>query len=197
MTWIKKYLPWILIVIIPTLIYWAYQVEETGFQVKNLWDWMELIVVPGTLALFGLWFNKITKETEQVKNQSVFETELLRSYLDKITELFLMEKLKIDGPNEVKMIAKARTISVLRSFSDKTRRNVILSFLRDSGLNAFILKEANLQNANLEGAYLSEAHLEGAYLSGANLKGVGIYRGSFRESELGWRRFKGSELWRG
>ena len=74
---------------------------------------------------------------------------------------------------------------------------MILSFLRDSGLNAFILKEANLQNANLEGAYLSEAHLEGAYLSGANLKGVGIYRGSFRESELGWRRFKGSELWRG
>jgi hypothetical protein len=61
-------------------------VENTGFPKKTLWDWLELLVVPVTIAVFttvgGAWFTR----------QRAQDTAL-EAYLDKMSGLLIDKQL--------------------------------------------------------------------------------------------------------
>src|SRR6266480_1718507 len=42
---------------------------------KNLWDWMQLLIIPIVLAVGGLWFNQIQKDREQKVAEQHAQTE--------------------------------------------------------------------------------------------------------------------------
>jgi len=94
-----------------------------------------------------------------------------------MSELLLEKHFRESQPeNEVRKIARIRTLTLLPRLDNKRKRSV-LQFLHDSGLiekgnRKIDLHDANLTNADLGGVSLIGTDLHGANLRRANLYGV-------------------------
>lgn len=160
--------------------------DGTYYPTKGLWDFLELLIIPVVIGIGAALFNWQQKVREQDMAQDRQQEEALQSYLDKMAELMLKDKLleKKDSEDDpVVDVAQIRTVTTLRIL-DKDRRNILTQFLRDANLASFILKGATLNEANLENtmlyninltrsdltkACLIEAFLVGSHLIQANL----------------------------
>jgi Pentapeptide repeats (8 copies) len=185
---------------------------------KTLWDWIELFIIPlvGSFVIFLLNRSerldenrraetRAAVERQRTEEREKFEREIatdrqheaaLQTYFDRMSELLLKEKLRTTEAEEVRDVARTRTISIMRVLDTK-RNNLILQFLREAklitgekslfnyanmsgmileSLNLFgvYLVKADLQGANLANANLMGAWLQGADLSGANLLGANL-----------------------
>ena len=177
---------------------------------KNLWDLLQLLIIPLVLAGGGLWFNQIQKDREQRAADERAETEreialdnqretALQEYLDSISELLLHEKLReSEAEDEVRKIARVRTLTVLPRL-DPIRKGSVLQFLEESGLidsgNPIIdLNRADLSRVQLYKPWLnevdlhetnlSEADLYEADLSGATMRAANLSEADLREANL-------------
>jgi hypothetical protein len=145
---------------------------------KTIWDFLDLIVVPAVLATGAFLFNKSQKdnelriakeqkESEQIISDDRQKEQVLQNYLDKMAELLLEKKLlekKVTPDDPVVEVAKIRTITALRAL-DVERKNLLLQFLRDSGLGEYILRGASLADADLSDTRLVTINLVTANLS--------------------------------
>jgi len=193
--------------------------KNTGFETKTLWDWMQLLLVPLLLAGGVFFLNRSEKEIERqraegrakieiqrAEDRAKLEREIatdrqqeaaLQSYLDRMSDLILKEKL-ITLPEEEKQIgvsevARTRTLAVLRRLEPK-RKRIVMLFLYDASLiskvNPLIdLADADFSGADLEGVYLGNVNFNGvdfrgAKLQYANLKGCSLYLAKFHGAQL-------------
>jgi len=191
---------------------------NTSIQVKTLWDWMSLLIIP--LVLVGCTFllNRSKRSTEQrrAEEHSALEREIaldgqqeaaLQAYIDRMSDLLLKDKLSKFSPEEVRSVARLRTLTVLRSLDPK-RKGAVLLFLKDSGLidrDAVIdlsgadlsgvsvtfsnlsrvnLSEANLSRADLRGTNLSKSYLSATFLREADLQGANLSGADLFEANL-------------
>lgn len=198
----------VLVITIPIL--WlarqGYSVAWTGFgkppsgalQVKTLWDWMSLLLVPfcltgGTLVMLRSTRNS---ELQRTADHAALEREIaldhqqeaaLQAYLDRMSELLLKDKLSKFSPEEVRSVARSRTLTVLRGLNAK-RKGTVLLFLKDSGLidrEAVVdLSGADLRGALLPFANLNRANISEADLSGADLRGADLTKSYLSETNL-------------
>ena len=204
---------------------------QTGEQ-KTLWDWMELLIIPVVLSIGAYLLNKSSKANEykiaeqQRENErkvadhrSEIERDIakdtqrqvtLETYFDRMTELLLASALR-NSPkgDEVRIIARTRTLAVLRELDGK-RKGQVVQFLHELGLisgkepivdmsfadldNMYLpysrlenvslpyvnLKNCNLQFAHLEGANFNVATLTEANLGGASLNGADLRCGLYK-----------------
>jgi uncharacterized protein YjbI with pentapeptide repeats len=150
---------------------------------KTLWDVLQLFIIPAVLAVIAFLFNRSTSRKEREEAQRHYEQEqefaqkraeteqeiaadnqreaALQAYLDKMSELLLKEGLsQPETDEEVRNIARARTLTVLRSL-DPVRKGSLLRFLYETNL---IHKDVG--NGIID---LSEADLSGAVVSIINL----------------------------
>lgn len=193
----------------------AYDEEVEGVRAKTLWDWLGLLIVPAALAVGAYWFNRTQKETElkiaekarqaeQDIAQSRQRQATLEAYYDRMTELLLAHNLRESEPeSEVRSIANARTIAVVRSL-DRRRNGQLFAFLQSSklmgGYSPIIsfagayLPHVDLRGADLRGATLFEADLRKAYLRGANLSGVNLIKAKLSEADLYLADLVGADL---
>jgi Pentapeptide repeats (8 copies) len=168
--------------------------NDSNFQRgKTLWDWFQLLIVPGILAIGAFWFSQIQKSNEQqIANDNQHEAAL-QGYIDKMSELLLAKDLRKAGEHinkvsellvakhlrnfgedeEVRMIARAKTLAVLRRL-DAERKETVFWSLYESCLifndkPIIDLSGADLHEVNLSGADLSETDLHEVNLSKANL----------------------------
>lgn len=197
-----------LLAIVLTIAIWAIWPDKspgwTGFgaydpsmpRAKTLWDWMGLMIVPIGLALTAIWFNQRLRDTEFKIADERLKEETLQSYFDKMSELLLTHNLyKAEKNDDVRFIARARTLSTLRQL-DSDRKGIVLEFLRSLRLTDCSMNEiweiraypiislsdadltsvsvsslggnwgkVNLRNLLLQNADLSKANLHGADLS--------------------------------
>ena len=82
----------------------------------------------------------------------------LQAYIDRISELLLKEKLLTTKTEEVRDVARTRTLSVIR-WLDTRRSNFVVQFLREANLitnENSILNRANMKGMNLQGLDLSQ-----------------------------------------
>jgi len=202
--WIKEHWVPILIAIILivaiVLITVEIKVYGTGFPGKTLWDWLQLLIIPVILVIAGFWLNQIQKGREQriTQQQADLEHKLtrdnqqetsLQAYIDKMSELLLKENLRESKPeDEVRKIARVRTLSVLSRLDPIRKRNV-LQFLYESDLI-----KVNKSIIDLSGADLSGADLNGATLLGANLRNVNLYGANLRSAKLYDAALDGADL---
>ena len=202
-----NWLKWPLVVLVLSLlgliVYWAFQPflawEGTGFvyydadvkglQPRRLWDWLGLLIVPTVLALGAVWFNKSQKETELkiAKKARDVDREIaaarqnqvtLEAYFDRMTDLLLEHNLRKSEPDsEVRSIAKATTITVVRSL-DNERNRQLFAFLAASRLlsttlsppdSVIDLKGVDFSNTHLMGVNLNHVSLSSTIFSQANL----------------------------
>ena len=203
---IKQHLVTILIVVIIlvvaiALIIVGYRFNWTGFNGNNksgktLWDWMQLLLIPGVLAVAGFWFNHRERKAAELRAEADREISFdnqreaaLKEYIDKMSELLLHEKLlKSEPEDEVRKIARALTLTVLPR-CDGGRKKSVLQFLYESGLierdkSIIRLNDANLSGASLNGAILNKADLGGANLSEVNLLCANLMQASLWHADL-------------
>lgn len=216
-------------------------VEWTGFgkealrtlQTKTLWDWLDLLLLPLILAgaVILLTRSRYRAESYRAGENASLEREIatdrqkeeaLQSYFDRMADLLLKDKLSKFSPEEIRNVARIRTLSVLRGLDPK-RKGLVLLFLKDSGLvdrEAIIdlcgadlsgtiapfaslgrvnLSEADLNKADLQGAslarsYLSGTNLKGANLVGASLTGADLFEADLSGADLSHARLNGANL---
>jgi len=201
-----------LIVVIPK----GYSVSWTGFgsftkpdsnfvPPKMLWDWMQLFIIPILLAGVVFLLNRSERKNEREIAEDRQREMALQSYLDRMTDLLLKEKLQSTENEETRDVARIRTLTVLRGLDGK-RKGLVLLFLYEAGL--IIGKPKNhtnekstievtasqipkpdypiisLRGADLTKANLFEANLFGADLSGADLSGADLTKADLSETKL-------------
>jgi hypothetical protein len=162
------------------------------FGGKPLWDWLDLLIVPAALLLIGgvftvaqgVWQQAMedarAQQAQKIENQRAqaerelaeqrAQDEALQAYLSQVGNLLLEKDLRnSEEDSEVRSLARARTLTVLRSL-DQSRQRQAIQFLseaelvtsEDGGEPIIVLNGADLSGANLEGADLTKADLSDA-----------------------------------
>jgi hypothetical protein len=200
----------------------------TSLQTKTFWDWLDLLLLPLVLAsgLLLLITSRQQIERQRSEEDALVEREIasdqqkeeaIQAYFDRIADLLLKDKLSKYSPEEVKTVARIRTLTVLRGLDPK-RKGRILMFLKDSGLidreavidlcgadlsgisAAFAslgrvnIGDANLSGADLQGAGLGKSYLSGTNLRGANLAGANLAGADLFEADLSGANLSGAKL---
>jgi uncharacterized protein YjbI with pentapeptide repeats len=189
----------------------------------TLWDWANLLIVPAVIAAGGVWFNQQQRKREIALAEQRAQDEALQAYLDQMSKLLLEENLHNPDPdsefkigevklNEAEILARARTLTVLRRL-DPNRKAKVLQFLVEAALvqnlpdrgrpvirlvgadlqeaplgsydlHVISLDGADLSNADLSNADLSNATLTWADLEQANLRGARLFTANLRDANL-------------
>jgi uncharacterized protein YjbI with pentapeptide repeats len=180
--------------IVLVLGYWQ-KWSWTGFSTKTLWDWLQLLIVPIILAIGGFWLNHIQQAREQriTEQRAVLERELtrdnqqealLQAHIDSMSDILLEKHLRESAEqDEVRKIARVRTITVLPRLNDQ-RKSSVLQFLYESGLLDRDKPVIDVTGADLSSADLSSASLHGANLAGVNLSCADLSSAHLGESNL-------------
>jgi uncharacterized protein YjbI with pentapeptide repeats len=208
----KYYFPDIVVLLIVAGLFLilanAANVTNTGFETKTVWDWLELLIIPVVLALGAFYLNRSERAVERqaAEDRAKLEREIatdrqqeaaLQAYLDRLAELLLNKDLRRTENEEVRNVARIRTLTVLRGL-DPNRKVIVLRFLYESGLiapDAIIdlrgadftgidLEKAILPGIVLEGAILYVSNLAKADLQGANLRHVDLIRAHLQHANL-------------
>lgn len=201
--------------VVAIILAYAFNVNISGLHGKTLWDWLQLLIIPTVLAVGGYLFNYTISRNERNATDRRNQTEreiaqdnqreaALQEYIDKMSELLLHENLRNSAEeNEVRKIARVRTLTILRGLN-ATRKASVLQFLQEAGLinkNKCIidlseapLAEANLRRANLRGADLHEVILRGADLSYTNLLYTNLRGTDLSSTKLFEANFRGANL---
>ncbi len=203
-------------IVIIFLILPGYNYAWTGFNSetdpKTLWDWLELLIIPFVLAVGGYYLAKSEREEDREIAKQERETDLeialnrqeelqVQNYLDRMSELLIDKDLLNSEKEEIINIAKARTTTILKSITDKTRQATIIQFLRASNLletdqKIQLLKNAYLSGADLNGVNLSRANLLGTNLREANLSEAILSEADLSKANLMGARLISTYLWR-
>lgn len=211
------------------LVIQGYSAPWTGFgkpvdgpaQAKTLWNWIELLLLPLLVAGGIFLLHRSQRGTEG--RREAMEREIaashqqeaaLQTYVDRMSELLIKEKLSRFSSDEIRNVARLRTLTLLRGLDAERKVRVIL-FLKESGLiereavidlcgadlreaampftrlNRVNLGEADLSGADLHGGSLSKAYLGETNLSGANLSGTDL-----SDSDLFGANLSGADLTR-
>jgi Pentapeptide repeats (8 copies) len=186
--------------------------KDSDFQRgKTLWDWLQLLVIPVVLAgggyLFNLTLSRSEQQSAQMHNQTERELALdnqreaaWQAHIDKMSELLLSNHLRAstDEEDEVRQIARIRTLTLLRRL-DADRKKSVLQFL--TGANLLVkeklvvgLRYADFNGANLNGIYVVGEDLRFADFIKANLSEGVFKRVDFSEADLSRADLSGATL---
>ena len=166
-----------------TLVGWPFDV--------TLWDWLDLLIIPLVLAIGGFLFTRSENRATQAAAERRAQDEAFQTYLDQIGQMMLDKDrplLQSKEGDEVRILARARTLTVLRRLNGDRRAQVV-QFLYESGQiyrdsSVLILSGANLDEAALNGADLSSINLSGANLAKAHLLEVSLSGANLDEANL-------------
>lgn len=175
----------------------TFKAKNTGFETKTLWDWMELLIIPLALAIGAFYLDRSERAIEREIATDRQQETALQSYIDRIADLLLKEKLRTSKKGEVRDVARILTLTVLRVL-DARRKGLVLLFLDESGLirrdGIIDLREADLTQAILTGASLIKANLNWAQLQGADLRGAYLAQAYLIEANLSEANLTGADL---
>lgn len=194
--WIKYLLYSITVLVVSGfalfLIQLGYSYSWTGFgeftltnpdavRSKTLWDWMELLIVPLVLAGGAFFLNRSERNTEREISTDRQQEAALQIYFDRMSELLLKEKLRTTKKEEIRDIARTRTVSILRILNTR-RNNLVIQFLREAKL--ITNEKSILYQADMQGMDLREINIGGVYLNGANLESANLERARLTNANL-------------
>jgi hypothetical protein len=167
---------------------------------KTLWDWLNALIFPLSLAGLGFWVQQMQQKRSELQNvvdreiaNNHLNEEMLQAYLDRLSELLIDQGLHGLKPgsskHEIAMdVIRARTLSALRRL-DGDRKGSVIRFLFDSDLItrfSLNLTGADLCRANLRGATLRKAKLSNVNLMGADLRGANLEEIDLAEVNLAY-----------
>jgi len=174
-----------------------YDEQIEGPRSKTLWDWFELLIIPAFLAGAALTFDQSQKRHEQNLETDRQRQNALDTYFSCMTELLTNNQLRDTENQEIRSIARTRTLAILRIL-DNDRKVQVLQFLYEAGMinkNPVIkLNGANFQSINLDNATLSGAELRGVYFNNVSLKDANLRDCILCGSDLSGGNLSGSDF---
>ncbi|HEY5140502.1 MAG TPA: pentapeptide repeat-containing protein [Methylococcales bacterium] len=182
----------------PLGIFWKW----TGIKDKKLWDWIQLLGIPVTIAVLGNSF-----QTDQ--NLSKVRDEFLKDMSVNIYE----KKIPIpDGgsrntiSDEITIATRTRILSTLQELgADGNRKGQILGYLYDTQIlggcrigyddrNDIIVDNCKKGYVPMQGADLSNLQISGSHLFNINLSGSNLVSADFRNAGLRGANFREANL---
>jgi ribosomal protein L12E/L44/L45/RPP1/RPP2 len=172
-----------------------FNLKWTSFPQERLFDWIQILVIPVAVAIGTFVLNRAAKKRndEAQQEQSKREEEIedrreeeaaLQAYLDYLSQMLTdpdrpLHRSRSDLRDNLSVIARAQTLTVLGRLQDGVRKRSVLQFINEAGLirgerPVISLEGANLQEALLQGAELYKAYLPAAHLNGAKLRGANL-----------------------
>lgn len=202
----------LLVVFIGSIVggYW-FRWNWTGFPAKTEWDWLNLlgvIAIPIVVGLGAAWYTAQQGRVSNRENTDNQRETALQAYIDKMSELLLVNNLRQSAEDdEVRNIARVRTLTVLQGLDPK-RKMSVLQFLYESKLthDKFVIDlrgadlsgadlfKANLNRAELLNVDLHEANLREAFLDHINLSGADLTGANLSSADLSGARMSGASL---
>ncbi len=197
----------------------TYQLDNLGFEYKNLWDWLELLIVPLTLAFAAWLLERSSKRVEWATTADTNRQQMMDNFIVQVRDAIAREGLDAlrSDDADVRNVIQAQALSVLRAL-DGARKGYVLMFLYELGLlkssplldspyvdlsgadlrrmdlTAILLRKADLSEAKLTNATLVGARLMGATLVGANLNSAQLMFANLREANLTNANLNGANL---
>jgi hypothetical protein len=188
---IKNPITWVLLTsFLITISYLGFDLDYVSFLGKTVWEWIE-IIVGVSIPVLIFWASSRLQKSLKEKDEDRFRQEVLKTYIDQMTQLILHEywprgkrtlspeTAQIVGQDKLKAVARAKTLAVLREL-DGVRKGEIVRFLSESNV---------LKDVSLIGADLSNANLRNVDFSGQDLRDV-----DFRHADLSFCNLSGSNL---
>jgi hypothetical protein len=171
---------------------------------KTLWDWLGLLgvlAIPVVVGIGAAWFTAQQGKVADRENTDNQRETALQAYIDKLSELLLEKQLRGSQPDdEVRKIARVRTLTILPRLDAKRKRSV-LQFLREAGLidrDKCIIDLSGGISEGLLGADLSGVmggiNLSGTNLSGTNLSKANLLGDNLRGTDLSEADLEGAKL---
>src|SRR5262245_46064880 len=128
-TWKKYLLYGSTIIVIGVFLYIleeTVRLKNTGFEKKTLWDWMQLLIIPLVLGIGAFFLNRSERQNEREIERDRQQEAALQGYIDRLSELLLKEALLSSEQNEeVRNVARIRTLAVLRGLDSKRKALVV------------------------------------------------------------------------
>ncbi len=194
---------------------------EVEVPAKSFWDWLQLLIIPGVLAVGGYLFNYTTSrndreatekrtqaEREAAEKRAETEREIaldnqreaaLQACIDRMAELLLVNGLRESKPgDEIRTIARMRIVAVVQGL-DGIRKRILLIFLHEAGLinrNGAIIELWGVvfNHSDLRGIDLRNADLHGTSMSGTNFSGTLLSGADLSNANLRKAIFSGTDL---
>jgi len=154
-------------------------------QTKNLWDWLQLLLLPVLLVAGILWLSIQQNQLSLQMNSQQHDTALqiandqqqaaiLTNYRDHISNMLLHDKLRESKQMDtVRLVAQVETLAALREL-DPDGKASLMRFLYEAKLINNDFHVINLSEADISGAHLSNMDLRDTYLFGANMHGADL-----------------------
>lgn len=197
----------IFIIFVGYYAFFPYKAPEwTGFgphdekipRAKTLWDWLEIIIIPATIAIVGGIIKEAEKEKNIKENKEKLQLNNIDNYYKIISELLTRNNLlELNADDSNWTIARARTILALEQ-ADNERKGQILQFLYESKLlqSPIIinLTGANFKNSELDGIVFRRAEIKGAYFNNSLIRNAFLDESNLTGCDLSGVDFSGSSL---
>src|SRR5688500_7917466 len=163
------------------------------------------ILIPVVIARATFSFTESQNELQRDLERQRTENEALQSYLEQMSQLMLEKNLhdSEEGSPE-RVLAHARTLTVLESLDDSQRKWTVLRFLHQSELilneePVVRLASADLAEINFNvnlgtTANLPKVNFDGAYLRGSQLKEANLAYAYMRHTKLAEAQLEGADL---
>jgi hypothetical protein len=104
-----------------------------GLRDKTLWDWTQLLIIPLVLAIVGFAFTWTQDRRAHAIEDQRAQDAALQAYLDKMSDLMLKRDLRAEEEIAARLLARARTLTVLERL-DAEHKNSVVKFLWESSL---------------------------------------------------------------
>jgi uncharacterized protein YjbI with pentapeptide repeats len=177
---------------------------------KTLWDWLNLLGVPTSLAILAYWLQQLQQKRSETlaegqRKIAADETkeEVLQVYFDRLSVLLvdknLLEIAAKDNHTQCKEgegellasamdVIRARTLSILRRFeNDPERKTSVINFLIETDIISKLslnLSGADFSGADLRNVNLRNVILRNVILRGADLRDADLRNVILRDADL-------------
>jgi uncharacterized protein YjbI with pentapeptide repeats len=202
------------------------EVDWIGFSNKTMWDWLLLfstlaipLVVLCATIIFSIQQERMS-DAQHMNEMKIAEANrqndlkmahdqdeenTLAAYLDGLTTLLLDDRLGSQGaPYDASVVARAKTMIVLRRLDDPQRKSMVVQFLYEAhlitgkqprvSLAGADLSDVDLSNIDLKNINLSGAHLNKALLLNTNLSGATLSYADMRGADMQGANMQGADM---
>jgi hypothetical protein len=183
--------------------------DQLGSPTRKLWDWLQLLVVPLTLAGAAVAFNYVQNKHDQQREdrrvvaqmrvaKELRQEQTLNKYLGQITTLMLDHGLvHATRRAPVRVVARTITLSALRQLDGK-RKGRLVQFLAEAHLidrrgAKVVLIGADLNGVVLRGGSLADKNLSGSMMMGADFRDTDLSGADLGFSDLRNADFRGAQ----
>lgn len=175
-----------------------YSTNDKGIaNPKLLWDWLDLLIIPSSVALVGWIYKEFEKSKDAKKEYENKQNETLDSYFRNISDLIINNNLLDNNlNNDSKIIARTRTIVAIENLSGD-RKGQVLQFLHESNLirnNVVDLVGANFKDSEVSGIVLTDISIKGVFFCRSEFVKTYLQNTDFSACDFSETNFDGSLL---